>query len=125
MSIYENRLALKYNGESIESADQYKYLGVNVQFEISQKSDIQRVSTILNKSVRKFLQSLGSCNVAVKWNLFNHLCTSFYCAQLWVKRRGNVALLKQLAISHNFALKKVLGLRNGRAITLPVRCYIV
>ena len=108
-SIYANELAFEYNGESIETADHYKYLGVNIQSDLSEKSDIQRVTASFNKSVGMFLRSFGSCDIAVKWNLFNHLCTSFYGAQLWVRRRGNVALLKQLAISYHFALKKVLG----------------
>ena len=34
--------------------------------------------------------------MAVKWQQFNYLCTSFYGAQLWVMRRGNVALLKDV-----------------------------
>ena len=108
-SIYENELNFEYNGESIEMADQYKYLGVSIQSDLSEKCDIQRVTASFNKSVGMFLRSFGSCDIAVKWNLFNHLCTSFYGAQLWVKRRGNVALIKQLAISYHFALKKVLG----------------
>ena len=69
-----------------------------------------RVFTSFNKSVGIFLRSLGSCDIAVKWYMFNHLWTSFYGAQLWVKRWGNIALLKQLAISYPSAHKKVLGL---------------
>ena len=93
-TINENKLTFEYNGESIGIADPYKYLGVNIQSDLSEKSDIQRVTASFNKSVGMFLRSFGSCDIAVKWNLFNHLCTSFYGAQLWVKRRRNVALLK-------------------------------
>ena len=54
-SIYGNDLVLEYNGERIETADQYKYFGVNIQSDLSKKSDIQRVITNLNKSVGMFL----------------------------------------------------------------------
>ena len=48
-SIYENELGYEYNGESIETADQYKYLRVNIQSDLSEKSDIQRVTASSTK----------------------------------------------------------------------------
>ena len=75
-----------------------------------EKSDIKRVTASFNKSVGMFLRSFGSCSTNVKWNLFNHLCTSFYGTELWANRKRIRGLLKQLAVSYHYALKRVMGL---------------
>ena len=63
VSIYENELGFGYNGESIETVDQYKYLRVNIQSDLSQKSDIQKVTASFNEIVGLFLRSFGSCDI--------------------------------------------------------------
>ena len=64
-SIYKNKLAFEYKDENIETADQYKYLGINIRSDLSEKSDIQRVTTSFNKCVGLFLRSFESCDIAV------------------------------------------------------------
>ena len=89
-TIYENKLAFQYSGERL----------FKIQSDLSKKSDREGVTGSFNKSVGMFRGSFGSCDTSVKWNLFNLQRTSFYGAQLRVKRRGTVALFEHQSISY-------------------------
>ena len=51
----ETRIAFEYDDERKETADWFNYLEVIIQYILPEKTDIQRVTTSFNKSVRKFL----------------------------------------------------------------------
>ena len=45
-------LSFDYRREQIEIVDEYKYLGINIQSNLLEESDINRVTASFNKSVR-------------------------------------------------------------------------
>ena len=58
-------VSFEYRGEQIEIVDKYKYLGINIQSDLMEKMDINRVTASFNKNVGMFLCSLVSCGTNI------------------------------------------------------------
>jgi len=72
---------LKLGGQYVNTVDQYKYLGIVLDTEISDDKDIQRLLRHHYCAVNKLRASFSRCSSAVKNVLFRSFCTPMYATQ--------------------------------------------
>ena len=73
---------LKLGGQYIKCVDQYKYLGILLDTELSDDKDIQRQLRYQYCAANKLRASFSLCSNAVKNVLFRSFCTPMYVSQL-------------------------------------------
>ena len=73
---------LKLGGQYVNSVDQYKYLGIVLDTELSDDKDIQRQLRYQYCAAKKLQASLSHCSNAVKNVLFRSFCKPVYASQL-------------------------------------------
>ena len=78
---------LKSGGQYVNSVDQYKYLGILLDTELSDDKDIQRQLRYQYCAANKLRASFSRCSNAVKNVLFRSFCTPMYASQLWCNFR--------------------------------------
>jgi len=78
---------LKLGGQYVKSVDQYKYLGIVLDTELSDDKDIQRQLRYQYCSANKLRASFSRCSNAVENVLFISFCTPMYASQLWCNFR--------------------------------------
>ena len=78
---------LKLRGQYINSADQYKYLGILLDTELSDDKDIQRQLRYQYCAANKLRASFSRCSNVVKNVLFRSFCMPMYASQLWCNFR--------------------------------------
>ena len=75
---------LKLGGQYKKSVDQYKYLGILLDTELSHDKDIQRqLRYQYNCAANMLRASFSRCSNAVKNVLFHSFSTPMYACQLW------------------------------------------
>ena len=74
---------LKLGGQYVKSVDQYKYLGIVLDTELSDDKDIQRQLRYQYCAANKLRASFSRCSNAVKNVLFRSFYTPMYTSQLW------------------------------------------
>jgi len=94
---------LKLDGQYVKSVDQYKYLGILLDTELSDDKDIQR------QLRHQFVQQT-SCEPlfpvvqnAVKNVLLRSFCTPMYASQLWCNFRKSC--MQRLRVAYNFGCR--------------------
>ena len=100
----------EFNGRKIEIVPQYKYLGTIISFNLSEKDDISRLQSSFNRKVGMTLRKFHAASIDTKMRLFKALCMDMYGIELWGDTHGCSPLLKQLAVSYHYALKRIIGL---------------
>ena len=78
---------LKLGGQFVKSVDQYKYLGIVLDTELSDDKHIQRQLRYQYCVANKLRASFSRCSNAVKNVLFRSFCTPMYASQLWCNFR--------------------------------------
>ena len=70
-----------------------------------------------------FIRKFHATELGVKLKLFNTMCMDMFGMCLWWKTTGCKGLLRQLAVSYHYALKKILGFpkRSSNHYT----CYLL
>jgi len=77
----------KFGGQYVKSVNQYKYLGIVLDTELSDDKDIQRQLRYQYCAVNKLRASFSRCSNPVKNVLFRSFCTPMYASQLWCNFR--------------------------------------
>jgi len=98
---------LKLGGQYVNSVDQYKYLGIVLDTELSDDKDIQRQLRYEYCAANKLRASFSRCSNAVKKVLFRSFCTPMYASQLWCNFRKSC--MQRLRVAYNFGCR---GLYN-------------
>jgi len=78
---------LTLGGQYVKSVDQYKYLGIVLDTELSHDKDIQRQLRYQYCAANNLRSSFSRCSNAVKNVLFRSFCTPMYASQLWCNFR--------------------------------------
>ena len=98
------------NGIKIKLVPSYKYLGTFISYNLKNHEDIRRLQTSFNRKVGMFLRKFHAVELNVKLMLFDSLCLDLYGANLWWDDAGCKNLIRSLAVSYHFALKRIIGL---------------
>jgi len=119
---------LKLGGQHVNSVDQYKYLGILLDTELSDDKDIQRQLRYQYCATNKLRASFSRCSNEVKNILFRSFCTPMYASQLWCKFRKSC--MQRLRVAYNFGCRGLYNLSWRASVTrfnvtfLPLRlCY--
>ena len=123
---------LKLGGQYVNSVDQYKYLGILLDIELSDDKDIQRQLRYQYCAANKLRASFSFCSNAVKNVLFRSFCTPMYASQLWCNFRKSC--MQRLRVAYNFGCRalyttcpgeRVLVATKFNVTFLPLRlCYV-
>ena len=101
-------LALKLGGQYVNTVDQYKYLGIVLDTELSDDKDIQRQLRYQYCAANKLRASFSRCSNAGKNVLFRSFCTHMYASQLWCNFRKSC--MQRLWVAYNFGCRALYNL---------------
>ena len=99
---------LTLGGQYVKSVDQYKYLGIVLDTELSDDKDIQRQLRYQYCAANKLRASFSRCSNAVKNVLFRSFCTPMYASQLWCIFRKSC--MQRLRVAYNFGCRALYNL---------------
>jgi len=99
---------LKLGGQYVKSVDQYKYLGILLDTELSDDKDIQRQLRYQYCAENKLRASFSRCSNAVKNVLFRSFSTPIYASQLWCNFRKSC--MQRLQMAYNFGCRALYNL---------------
>ena len=102
-------LNFEINGLKIEQVPSYKYLGSFISFNLRNQEDIKRLQSSFNKKVGMYLRKFHAVSLDIKIRLFDSLCMDLYGMDLWYDNSSCKTLLKNVAVSYHYALKRILG----------------
>ena len=88
---------------------QYKYLGAIFSSDLCITGDVERVHASLKRDLGLLNRQCHTVHLGVKIKQFNTFCLSMYGLSLWNYRRKAKMCLKQLAVSCQLDLKRLLG----------------
>ena len=134
MGLFSNAtksLVLKLGGQYVKSVDQYKYLGIVLDTEVSDNKDIQRQLQYQYFAANKLRASFSRCSNLVKNVLSRSFCTPMYASQLWCNFRKSC--MQRLSVAYNFGCRALYNLPRERVLVatklnvtfLPLRLYYV
>ena len=92
-------------------------------YNLKEKEDISRLQASFNRKVGRTLRKFHAAELDVKMRLFNSLCMDMYGIELWGDTSGSSQLLKQLAVSYHYSLKRILGL--SKRDSNHYACYLL
>ena len=114
---------LKLGGQYVKAVDQYKYLGILLDTELSDDKDIQRQLRYQHCAANKLRASFSRCSNAVKNVLFRSFCTPMYASQLWCNFRKSC--MQRLRVAYNFGCKALYNLPWRASVSRhQVQCNI-
>jgi len=100
--------SLKLGGQYVKSVDQYKYLGIVLDTELSDDKDIQRQLRYQYCAASKLRASFSRCSNTVKNVLFRSFCTPMYASKLWCNFRK--PCMQRLRVAYNFGCRALYNL---------------
>ena len=110
---------LTLDGQYVKSVNQYKYLGIVLDTELSDDKDIQRQLRYQYCAANKLRVSFSRCSNAVKNVLFRSFCTPMYASQLWCNFRKSC--MQRLRVAYNFGCRALYNLPWRASVTVPTR----
>jgi len=114
---------LKLGGQHVKSVDQYKYLRIVLDTELSDDKDIQRQLRYQYCAANKLRASFSRCSNAVKKVFFRSLCTPMYASQLWCNFRKSC--MQRLRMAYNFGCRALYNLPWRASVSShQVQCNI-
>ena len=122
---------LKLGGQYVKSVNQYKYLGIVLDTELSDDKDIPRQLRYQYCAANKLRASFSRCSKAVKNVLFRSFSTPMYASQLWCNFRKSC--MQRLSVAYNFGCRALYNLPWRASVSshqvqcniLPLRlCYV-
>jgi len=114
---------LKLGGQYVNSVDQYKYVRILFDTELSDDKDIQRQLRYQYCPANKQRASFSRCSNAVKNVIFRSFCTLMYAAQLWYNFRKSC--MQRLRVAYNFGCKALYNLPWRASVSShQVQCNI-
>ena len=99
---------LKLGDQYVNSVDQYKYLGIVLDTELSDDKDIQRQLRYQYCAANKLQASFSRCTNAVKNVLFRSFSTPMHASQLWCNFRKSC--MQRLRVAYNFGCRALYNL---------------
>ena len=99
---------LKLGGHYVKSVDQYKYLGIVFDTELSDDKDIQRQLRYQYCAANKLRATFSRCSNTVKNVLFRSFCAPMYASQLWCNFRKSC--MQRLRVAYNFGCRALYNL---------------
>ena len=114
---------LKLGGQYVESVDQYKYLGIVLDTELSDDKDIQRQLRYQYCATKKLRASISRCSNGVNNVLFRSFCTPMCASQLWCNFRKSC--MQRLRVAYNFGCRTLYNLTWRASVSNhQVQCNI-
>jgi len=114
---------LKLGGQYVKSVDQYKYLGIIMDTELSDDKDIQRQLRYQYCAANMLRACFSRCSNAVKNVLFRSFCTPMYASQLWCNFRKSC--MQRLCVAYNFGCRTLYNLPCRASVSShQVQCNI-
>jgi len=114
---------LKLGGQYVISVEQYKYLGIALDTELSDDKGIQRQLRYQYCAANKLRASFSRCSNAVENVLFLSFCTPMYASQLWCNFRKSC--MQRLYVAYNFGCKALYNLPWRASVSShQVQCNI-
>ena len=114
---------LTSGGQYVNSVDQYKYLGIVLDTELSDDKDIQRQLRYQYCGANKLRASFSRCSNAVKNVLFRSFCTPMYASRLWCNFRKSC--MQRLRVAYNFGCRALYNLPWRASVSShQVQCNI-
>jgi len=99
---------LKLGGQYVKSVDQYKYLGILLDTELSDDKDMQRQLRYQYCAANKLRASFSRCSNAVKKVLFRSFCTPMYASQL--RCNFSKSCMHRMRVGYNFGCRALYNL---------------
>ena len=110
-------------GQYVKSVDQYKYLGILLDTELSDDKDIQRELRYQYCAANKLRASFSCCSNAVENVLFRSFSTPMYASQLWCNFRKSC--MQRLRVAYNFGCRPLYNLPWRASVSShQVQCNI-
>ena len=107
----------------VKTVDQYKYLGIVLDTELSDDKDIQRQLRYQYCAANKLRASFCRCSNPVKNVLFRSFCTPMYESQLWCNFRKSC--MQRLRVAYNFGCRVLYNLPWRASVSShQVQCNI-
>jgi len=114
---------LKLGGQYEKSVDQYKYLGIVLDTELSDGKDIQRQLRYQYCAANKLRASFSHCSNAIKNVFFHSFCMPMYASQLWCNFRKSC--MQRLHVAYNFGCRALYNLPWRESVSIhQVQCNI-
>ena len=114
---------LKLGSQYVNSVDQYKYLGIVLDTELSDDTDIQRQLRYQYFAANKLRASFSRWSNAVKNVLFRSFCTPMYATQLWYNFR--TSCMQRFRVAYNFGCRALYNLPwRASVCSHQVQCNI-
>jgi len=101
---------LKLGGQYAKSVDQYKYLGIVLDTELSDDKDIQRQLRYQYCAANKLRASFSRCSNPVKNVLYCSFCTPMYAPQLWCNFMKSC--MQRLRVAYNCGCRALYNLES-------------
>ena len=99
---------LTLGGQNVKSANQYKYLGIVLDTELSDDKDIQRQLRYQYCAANKLRASFPRCSNAVKNLLFRSFCTPMYASHIWCNFKKSC--MQRLRAAYSFGCRALYNL---------------
>ena len=110
-------------GQDVKSPNQYKYLRIVLNTELSDDKDIQRQLQHQYCAPNKLRASFSQCSNAVKNVLFRSFCMLMYASQLWCNVRK--LCMHRLCVAYNFGCRALYNLPWRASVSShQVQCNI-
>jgi len=114
---------LKVGGQYVKYVDQYKYLEIVLDTELSDDRNIQIQLRYQYCAANKLQISFSRCSNAVKNVLFRSFCTPMYASQLWCNFRKSC--MQRLRVAYNFGCRALYNLPWRASVSShQVQCNI-
>ena len=94
---------LKLRGQYVKAVDQYKYLGILLDTELSDDKDIQRKLRYQYCAANKLRASFSRCSNAGKNVRFRSFSMPMYASQLWCNFKKSC--MQRLRVAYNFGCR--------------------
>ena len=114
---------LKLGGQHVKSVDQYKYLEILLDTELSDDKDFQRQLRYQYCAANKLRASFSPCSNTVKNVHFRSFCTPMYASQSWCNFRKSC--MQTLRVAYNFGCRALYNLPWRASVSShQVQCNI-
>ncbi len=97
----------RLNNNAIKIVESYKYLGIELNSNLSNKKDIIRVEKSFLKQFYSVFRKFSSSNKDIMSFLFQSHCLSLYGCELQDDLKGSNLQIKSLTVNYHKCVKKI------------------
>ena len=103
------------NGKSISVVNEHKYLGILLQDNQSDESDMKRQVKAIYSRGNMLASRFKNCSVDVKNCLFRAYCSNAYGSQLWANFRK--PMFQKVKVAYNDVYRRLFNIHRGESIS--------